>query len=128
MLLGCNSPESTPPNAAVEAALELLTVQTAVEAMMTDNGLNTLPNPVTSATSNMMAFPDITPSGSRGTDLIGNRYRESDKAGFVLHEHDITADNNATTRLISYFATAHTRGTYIVDIHGTVTQVTTGYE
>ena len=39
---------------------EFSNVQAAVQAMMVDNGLATLPNPVGVATSDMSAFPDST--------------------------------------------------------------------
>src|SRR5512136_118030 len=45
------------------SATELSNVQAAVTAMMVDNNLSTLPNPVAVATSDMSAFPDATSVG-----------------------------------------------------------------
>ena len=109
------------------AETEFANVQSAVVAMMTDNGLDTLATPVGTATSNMSAFPDTTAAASKGNDPNGNGYGAGDKAGFILYQHDITGDN-ATTGLVNYVATEITKGTYTVDSLGTVTQVTTGYE
>lgn len=111
------------------AATELSNVQTAVIAMMVDNNLTRLPNPVTVATNDMSAFPDAT--SACGVDKIadpnGNVYVIADKNGYILYQHDITADG-AQTELVNYVATQYTKGTYTVDAQGTVTQVTTGYE
>ncbi len=125
---------------------ELSNIQTAVTAMMVDNTLSTLPNPVDGipigsggggiATSNMSAFPDAISNVVRGTkvtDLEGYLYSDStDKAGYVLYGHDITgsdvADPNPNQQDVNYVATPITKGTYIVDAGGTVTQVSTGYE
>ncbi|MFC2051929.1 type II secretion system protein [Chloroflexota bacterium] len=109
------------------AATELSNVQSAVEAMMVDNGLETLPTPVGVATSNMSAFPDTTAAGSKGTDPNGNTYQAGDKAGFLLYQHDVIGDNNAVTGLVNYVATEVTKGTYVVNAQGTVNQTSTGY-
>ncbi len=109
------------------AETELINIQTATIALMVDNQLSILPNPVTVATNDMTAFPDTTAATSKGTDPNGNTYDGNDKAGFILYQHDITADG-AQTGLVNYVATRYTIGTYIVDSTGTVTQVTTGYE
>ena len=111
------------------ASTELTNIQTAVVSMMVDNGLATLPNPVTVATANMSAFPDATSAVTvdKLNDPNGTAYAAGDKDGFILYQHDITADG-AQTGLVNYVATATTKGTYTVDAMGTVTQVTTGYE
>ncbi len=109
------------------AATELSNIQSAVEAMMTDNSLETLANPVIVATANMSAFPDTTAAASKGKDPNGLTYNSSDKAGFVLFQHDIIADSSATTGLVNYVATPTTKGTYTVNSQGTVNQTSTGY-
>ena len=112
------------------AETEFANIQSAVIAMMTDNGLETLPNPVTTPTSNMSAFPDATSdwnNGGKVTDPNGNSYGPGDKPGYVLYQHDITADGSSNVT-VNYVATEITKGTYTVDASGTVTQVTTGYE
>jgi len=110
------------------AATEFTNVQSAVIAMMTDNQLSTLPNPVVVATSDMAAFPDATSAVTVGKlrDPSGAAYAAGDKNGFILYQHDIIADG-AQTGLVNYVATPTTKGTYTVDATGTVTQATTGY-
>lgn len=117
------------PIADEAAEVELSNVQAAVIAMMVDNNLTRLPNPVTVATSDMGAFPDTTVAASKGTDPNGNTYDANDKAGFILYQHDIIGgDASNSTGLVNYVATRTTKGTYTIDAQGTVTQVTTGYE
>ena len=110
------------------AATELSNVQSAVVAMMVDNGISTLANPVLAATANMSAFPDTTGAASKGKDPNGNTYVAADKAGFILFQHDIIGDGSNSTSLVNYTATVTTKGTYYVNSQGTVTQNTTGYE
>ena len=107
---------------------ELSNIQSAVVAMMVDNAISTLPNAVNAtATSNMQQFPDTTPVAQKGLDANGDNFSAGDGIGFVLFEHDNTADG-ANTSLVNYTATQYTKGTYRVDASGTVEQVTTGYE
>lgn len=114
----------------VEAAeTELSNIQSVVTAMMADNLLSTLPNPVdTTPTNNMGAFPDGSTCGvDKLKDPDGNNYTLLfDKNGYILFQHDIIGDG-AQTNLVNYVATQYSKGTYTVDEHGTVTQVTTGY-
>jgi type IV pilus assembly protein PilA len=112
------------------ADTEFANVQSAVVALMVDNGISTLPNPVGTATGNMSGFPDATSvagSADKLNDPGGTAYTGADKAGFILYQHDLTSDtvDNVTA---NYVATATTKGTYTVDSSGTVVQVTTGYE
>ncbi len=114
------------------ADTERTNVQTAVVAMMVDNQLSTLPNPVdTTATNVMSAFPDTTAAASKGsgpTQAGGTaNYTATDGIGFVLYEHDLYADSDNVS-LVNYVATEMTKGTYTADASGTVTRVTTGYE
>lgn len=112
------------------AETELRTIQTAVIAVMVDNELSTLPNPVTVATNDMGAFPDLSICGiDKLYDPHGNLYvTGSDKDGYLLIGHDITGDADKHNILVDYVASRYTVGTYMVDAYGTVTQVTTGYE
>ncbi|MBA7599427.1 hypothetical protein ES703_06460 [subsurface metagenome] len=121
------------------AETEKTNVQTAVIAMMTDNGLSELPTDyvdgtVIAATDNMSKFPHETavvvtvkindPNGDayvEGVDPLG------DKAGYILYGHDITG-NDSQADLVNYVATEMTKGTYYVNASGTVEQATTGYE
>ena len=124
------------------AETERTNIQTAVVAMMVDNQLSTLTNPVTDAdaaagiqgTSDMGAFPDTSVAGSADklTDIEGYTFAAppTDKSGYILYQHDMTADpdpDTDNTTLVNYVATGTTKGTYVVDASGTVTQVTTGY-
>ena len=108
---------------------ELTNIQSAVVAMMVDNQLSALPNPVAVATSNMGAFPDATSAVTvaKLRDPSGVAYVAGDKDGFILYQHDIKSDGSAVLDLVNYVATQTTKGTYTVDASGTVTQVTTGY-
>ncbi len=116
------------------ADTEFANVQSAVVALMVDNGISTLPNPVlpVAATGNMSIFPDTSATanggtGDKGTDPDGLDYEAADKNGFILYQHDITGGGNATGT-VNYVATEMTKGTYSVDSSGTVTQETHGYE
>ena len=118
------------------ADTEFSNVQSAVVAMMTDNELEQLPNPVDgtayTATDNMSLFPDRsvcetdkisgpTQAGGRADYTNG-----SDKDGYILYQHDIYADGDSN-ETVNYVATEMCKGTYTVDQYGTVTQATTGY-
>ena len=112
------------------ADTEFANVQSAVVALMVDNGISTLPNPVGTATGNMSLFPDsssVAGSADKLNDPSGTAYQAGDKAGFILYQHDLTSDN-ADNLTSNYVATESTKGTYTVDSSGTVTQVTHGYE
>jgi len=111
------------------AETELANIQAATHALMVDNEIATLPNPVTVATNDMSAFPDTSICGiDKIQDTNGNLYvRGEDMNGYFLYQHDITGDG-AQTGLVNYVAMQYTQGTYTVDANGTVTQVTTGYE
>jgi hypothetical protein len=113
-----------------EAAMtELKIIQSAVSAMMVDNQLSILPNPATTATNDMGAFPDTSLcSLDKQNDLNGNLYTKGkDKDGYILFQHDIIGDGEQNN-MINYIATQFTKGTYHVDSTGKVYQQTTGYE
>jgi len=113
------------------AETELSNIQSAVTAMMVDNLISELPNPVieANATNNMAAFPDTSAVGvDKLTDPNSDNYQAFlDKSGYILYQHDLWADG-AQDNLINYVATATTAGTYYVDSNGTVYRKTTGYE
>lgn len=94
------------------AATELHNVQTAVLAMMADNGISTFQNPVVVATTDMGAFPDATTPHGLAT-------------GYLLYAHDKDEDGTADT---NYLTWQQTVGTYTCDEFGTIKQETTGYE
>ncbi len=90
------------------AEAELSNVQAAVDALMADQGLASLSNPVTTATNNMKKFPDW----------------ESDVAGGYVLYPDTTYKNSDADKFMRQVTT---KGTYTCTADGTVTQVTTGY-
>jgi len=120
------------------AETELANIQAAVHAMMIDNELSTLPNPVTVATDDMSAFPDATSvcsidkiwelTSTPNVETELKPYvRGGDMNGYVLYQHDLVADGKRTD-LVNYIITRYTFGTYTVDTDGVVVQVTKGYE
>ena len=113
------------------AETELTNIQTAVVAMMVDNQLSTLSNPVleANATDNMSIFPDTSVCGvHKKKDPDGSDYSFFlDKDGYILYQHDIIG-YGTQNNLVNYVATEITKGTYYVDENGTVEQKTTGYE
>jgi len=105
---------------------EFSNIQAAVHAMMTDNELQTLATPVSLSadrTQDMALFPDTTAAASKGTDILGETYLGTDKAGFILYQHDrVAGDGSASANLSNYVATQLTSQWYTVDSAGTVTQ------
>lgn len=91
------------------AAAELSNVQAAVDSLLADQDLASLPSPVISATNDMSQFPDwqtVSPYGY--VFYPGTNYRNSDSDKFMRK--------------------STTKGTYTVSADGTVAQVTTGYD
>jgi hypothetical protein len=117
-------------DAAEAAKNELNNIQNAVIAMMTDNELKQLPDPVDDSTyartRDMSQFPD---RSAIGTDKVSGPtqsggtadYQSGDKVGYILYQHDIYADNTQTD-LVNYVARRNTTYWYSVDTLGTVTQ------
>ena len=108
---------------------EFANIQSAVHAMMVDNELATLDNPVLLSTNDMTAFPDTSVCAvDKVTDPDGGTYVDGvdplgDKDGYILFGHDITGDDDQAT-LYNYVATDTTTYYYDVDAAGTVTQYT----
>ena len=108
---------------------EFANIQAAVHAMMVDNELQTLLNPVDTtgnAVNTMGAFPDTSATAAAGAgdkdkDPDGADYVLADQDGYYLYQHDITGDG-LTTGLVNYVATATTTYYYTVDASGTVAQ------
>jgi len=104
---------------------EFRTVASAVTSMMTDNELSELPNPVsTTPTNDMGVFPDASVCGiDKIDDTDGNAYINGlDKNGYLLYQHDITADGDNTTDLVNYVITQITEYYYTCEADGTVHQ------
>ena len=106
-------PAVTPTVTPKAAAEELRQVQDAVEVMMRNNNLTRLAHPVKVPTNDMNRFPDA--STRHGTAGIG----------YVLFLHDWDGDGSPD---INYINCSNTKGTYICDEYGNVTQVSAGYE
>ena len=115
---------------------EFANVQSAVVAMMVDNELPTLPNPISVAANrvnDMAAFPDNTSNvagGDKVTDPEAYDYADlTDTAGYILYQHDITGSDvggpNPDQTDVNYVATQTTSFWYTVDAAGTVTQYLT---
>lgn len=96
-------------------ASELRQIQAAVLTLMTHNGITTIPNPVGEPTSDLRRFPDVSTPPSRKGML------EGDLPGYVLYEHDRTADG-LPEATVSYVRFATGRWAYTADRDGTVTQ------
>ena len=108
---------------------EFTNIQSAVHAMMVDNELATLPNPVNAAinrTNDMSAFPDTSVCGiDKLKDVYGSDFSSfGDKGGYILDGHDRIGDNSQDD-LVNYVATGNTSYWYTVDAQGTVTQYDT---
>ena len=106
---------------------EFTSIQSAVTAMMVDNELSTLPNPVdTTPTNDMSSFPDTSVCGiDKMTDLDGNPFLLAiDKNGYILYSHDVNGGDGAVN-LVNYVASQMTAYWYYVDANGTVFQVLT---
>jgi len=111
---------------------ELSNIRTAVVAMMVDNQLSELPNPVGTPTDVMTAFPDATSACETGKirDPEGYYYAlGTDADGYILYGHDISGsgtlanpDANLDQTDVNYVATATTSYLYSVTADGTVTQ------
>ncbi|MFC2011353.1 type II secretion system protein [Chloroflexota bacterium] len=108
---------------------EFTNIQSGVLAMMVDNYVSTLENPVSAIanrTNDMGAFPDTSVCGNdKLTDIEGNNYAFFfDKDGYFLYQHDRIADGT-TNNLTNYVSTENTTYWYTVDSQGTVTQYDT---
>jgi hypothetical protein len=104
---------------------ELSDIQTAVKIMMLHNNLTNLPHPVTEATDDMGAFPDITSiagSDDKLRDPVGDYYAFGlDKDGYVIYGHDFIGDGTMAG-LINYYRFQYTNFYYTVDSQGIVSQ------
>lgn len=105
-------------------------IQVAVHAMMVDNQLSSLPNPVSlqaNRTNDMSIFPDTSACGvDKVTDIYGNTFSPfTDKAGYFLYGHDRLGDGSNDTDLVNYVATSNTTYWYTADSSGTITQYDT---
>ena len=108
----------------------------AVTALMVENNLSRIPNPVSAntapcatGTQDMAAYPDTASTvatADKLNDPSENAYSDGvdplgDLDGYVLFGHDITGDN-AQSALVNYINFDNTTYCYTVDTHGTVHQ------
>jgi len=111
---------------------EFQNVITAVGAMMVDNGISTLHNPVTGevggdtyctgyGTREMGSFPDATTAVTVKDDYLGGTGEASDKAGWLLYAHDIVM-NNSATGLVNYMTVTQSTYCYDTVADGTIKQ------
>ncbi len=101
---------------------EFANIQAAVHAMMVDNEIATLDNPVLLSVNTMGAFPDTSVvETDKLLDPDGDAYTiaSGDQNGYYLYQHDINATDGAIN-LVNYVATATTSYYYDVDASGTV--------
>ena len=109
-------------------ATERASIQTAVISMMVDNELSELPAGTfvlaAAATNDMTAFPsNAVCATTKLTDPDGGTYTVvTDKDGYILYGHDITADGSTILDLVNYVASDTTAYWYSVDATGNVTQ------
>ena len=120
-------PTATP---APFATTEYQNILAATQAMMTDNNLPTLVNPVsantapcTTGTQDMTAFPDSSTVAATKVTYLGGTAGAADLPGFILFGHDITMDNAATS-LVNYTSRSTATFCYTVTADGTITQYT----
>ena len=112
---------------------EFRNVASAVKAMMTDNGLSQIPNPMNSAggiATNLMGddpntvgtaegFPDTTTTAVQ-KGYTGNL---TPRGGYVLYKHDkISADDSAQYETVNYLTTLTTKYYYTCEANGAVRQ------
>jgi len=101
---------------------ELANIQAAVHSMMINNGISTLPVPVSAPPyeNDMAAFPDATATLAQ-KDFTEIQAPDDDKIGYLLFSHDML-DDGLDTVLVNYVATQNTTYYYSVDAAGTVSQ------
>jgi len=99
-------------------------VNIAVAVLMLDSNIGHIPNPVTTPTNDMSAFPDTTSvagSADKLNDPSGTAYTTGDKNGYILWDHDNTADGGVIS-LERYTNVRTTAYYYTVEGDGTVHQ------
>jgi prepilin-type N-terminal cleavage/methylation domain-containing protein len=107
---------------------EFHNVSSSVIAMMTDNNITTIPNPIDYAgatgENDMSAFPDATSvagGADKLTDPDGTAYAVGDGNGYVLYGHDRTG-GGAAGPPVSYVTMSETTYYYTCEDDGTLRQ------
>ena len=98
-----------------EQKTELWTIRSAVIAMMVENGLTSLPNPVSEPTRDMTKFPDATTSPQQ------KGLSAKDKPGYVLYGHDYLPDEGPVLT-VGYISMHRTNWAYTATSDGSVRQ------
>jgi len=104
---------------------EKTNVALAVGMMMLESGIGTIRNPITVPTNDMSAFPDATSvagSADKLLDADDDAYTANDKDGYVLYQHDKTADGSSSTGLVNYLPSATNTYYYTIDADTTLHQ------
>jgi prepilin-type N-terminal cleavage/methylation domain-containing protein len=109
---------------------EFSNIQSAVHAMMADNEIGSLLNPVSleaNRTNDMTIFPDASFCGTdKIRDIYGNNFQAFfDKNGYILYRHDRLGDGSNSANLTNYVAKQTTSYWYTADSQGTITQYDT---
>ena len=108
-------------------------MSTAITAMMVDNNVTAIPNPINFVggvgSNTLSAFPDSTSvagSADKLTDPEAYAYAATDANGYVLYGHDITgsavADPNPNQNDVNYVTFTTTTYYYTCEADGTVRQ------
>ena len=128
-----------PPSEREGQNAEFQSVITAINAMMVDNNLASIPNPVsantapcTTGTQDMAAFPDTASTvgtADKQTGPNGDAYTDGvdplgDKDGYLLYTHDIIGDK-AQTATVNYMTVSKSVYCYTAVADGSVTQYET---
>ena len=130
--LEAEHPAPTPTLNSDELRLaEFHDVGTAMRALMTENRLSSIPNPVSGnrapcviGTHDMTTFPDVA-SKAGSTDKLydpnGNPYIHGDRDGYLLFGHDITA-GDGDSAVVNYINRTNTTSCYTIQANGAVRQ------
>ncbi|MDZ4247522.1 MAG: type II secretion system protein [Dehalococcoidia bacterium] len=100
-------------------------IQAAVTAMMVDNNLATIPNPLigfANATKDMSSYPDIASAvttADKLNDPLGVAYDVGDDDGYLLYGHDRTS--GAGTK-VNYVSIKTAKYLYSAEADGTIHQ------
>ena len=114
-------------------------ITVALTALMVENNLSAIPNPVTAdtapcttGTQDMTAYPDDSsvPETDKVNDPLGTAYTNGvdplgDADGFLLFGHDITGDDDPAA-VVNYINFNNTTHCYTIDANGTVHQYLVG--
>jgi prepilin-type N-terminal cleavage/methylation domain-containing protein len=99
-------------------------VALAIGTMMLESGIGTIPTPLLAETNLMNAFPDdssVCVTADKLLDANNDAYTANDKNGFLLWDHDQTADDGVLV-LERFVQTSTTTYYYLADADTTLHQ------